>query len=279
MALKLMYITNRPEVAEIAEKYGVDRIFVDMEYIGKEQRQPGDTVKSYHTLDDVKKIKGAISTSELLVRVNPITEAKDGFFGSENEIEEVISAGADVIMLPMAKSVDEVRLFSQYVGGRARKMLLLETREAMENIDEILSLGIIDEVHIGLNDLHLSLGMRFMFELLADGTVEMLCRKIASYGIPYGFGGIARLGYGMLPSEYVIAEHYRLGSTAAILSRSFANVNKIEDTEEIDRLFCIEAAKIREYEKSLGEYTEADFEKNRLATIRIVGEICEKIGG
>ena len=95
----------------------------------------------------------------------------------------------------------------------------------------------------------------------------------------YGFGGIARLGYGMLPSEYVIAEHYRLGSTAAILSRSFANVNKIEDTEEIDRLFCIEAAKIREYEKSLGEYTEADFEKNRLATIRIVGEICEKIGG
>ena len=31
MALKLMYITNRPDVAKIAEDSGVDRIFVDME--------------------------------------------------------------------------------------------------------------------------------------------------------------------------------------------------------------------------------------------------------
>ena len=38
MSLKLMYITNRPEVAVIAEQYGVDRIFVDMEYIGKADR-------------------------------------------------------------------------------------------------------------------------------------------------------------------------------------------------------------------------------------------------
>ena len=34
MPLKLMYITNDPEVATIAEANGVDRIFVDMEYIG-----------------------------------------------------------------------------------------------------------------------------------------------------------------------------------------------------------------------------------------------------
>ena len=57
MAIKLMYITNRPEVANIAENAGVDRIFVDMEYIGKEKRQGGlDTVQSHHTVEDVKKI-------------------------------------------------------------------------------------------------------------------------------------------------------------------------------------------------------------------------------
>ena len=39
MALKLMYITNNPDVARIAEEAGVDRIFVDMEYIGKADRQ------------------------------------------------------------------------------------------------------------------------------------------------------------------------------------------------------------------------------------------------
>lgn len=35
MPLKLMYITNSEDVAHIAEEAGVDRIFVDMEYIGK----------------------------------------------------------------------------------------------------------------------------------------------------------------------------------------------------------------------------------------------------
>lgn len=38
MALKLMYITNSPQVAGIASDCGVDRIFVDMEYIGKLMR-------------------------------------------------------------------------------------------------------------------------------------------------------------------------------------------------------------------------------------------------
>ena len=47
MPLKLMYITNSEDVAHIAEEAGVDRIFVDMEYIGKTDRQGGmDTVQS-----------------------------------------------------------------------------------------------------------------------------------------------------------------------------------------------------------------------------------------
>ena len=51
-----MYITNRPEIAQIAESAGVDRIFVDMEYIGKEKRQNGlDTVMSRHSFEDIKK--------------------------------------------------------------------------------------------------------------------------------------------------------------------------------------------------------------------------------
>ena len=41
MALKLMYITNNPAVARIAEEAGVDRIFVDMEYIGKADAREG----------------------------------------------------------------------------------------------------------------------------------------------------------------------------------------------------------------------------------------------
>ena len=53
--MELMYITNRTDIASLAQDAGVDRIFVDMEYIGKELRQGGlDTVQSHHTIDDIK---------------------------------------------------------------------------------------------------------------------------------------------------------------------------------------------------------------------------------
>ena len=66
MALKLMYITNLPEVAKIAEEVGVDRIFVDLEYIGKNLRQGGmDTVQSKHTLEDVRRISESLKSAEL----------------------------------------------------------------------------------------------------------------------------------------------------------------------------------------------------------------------
>lgn len=52
--LKLMYITNDPAVARIAADAGVDRIFIDMEVLGKAERQGGmDTVQSHHVPEDI----------------------------------------------------------------------------------------------------------------------------------------------------------------------------------------------------------------------------------
>jgi citrate lyase beta subunit len=219
MALKLMYITNRPEIAQIAEQAMVDRIFVDLEYIGKEERQGGkDTVQSKHTIGDVQAIARVISSAELLVRVNPIHEATEAYTSSKEEIDAVIAAGADILMLPYFKTVTEVQTFLSLVDGRAKTMLLLETPEAVEILDDILMLSGIDFIHIGLNDLSLGYGMKFMFQLLSDGTVESLCNKIRSAGIPYGFGGIASLDGGMVPGRVILKEYYRLGSSCAILS-------------------------------------------------------------
>ncbi|WP_214834823.1 hypothetical protein [Exiguobacterium sp. E4787] len=39
MSLKLMYITNEPNIALLAEQNGVDWVFVDLELNGKEERQ------------------------------------------------------------------------------------------------------------------------------------------------------------------------------------------------------------------------------------------------
>lgn len=277
MPLKLMYITNRPDVAQIAQENGVDRVFVDMEYIGKDARQTGDTVKSHHTVDDVSGVGAVLDRSELLVRVNPITERSADFIGSQQEIDQVVEAGADIIMLPMAKTVREVEQFVRFVDGRAKTMLLLETAEATKGIEEMLRIGGIDQVHIGLNDLHLAYQKKFMFELLTDGTVERLCGTVRKFGLPYGFGGIARIGLGLLPSEYVIAEHYRLGSSAAILSRSFCNINQMQNLTEIKQVFAEGMQRIRQYESSLLRYTAEDFEANRRQTALLVEKISQKI--
>lgn len=278
MSLKLMYITNNPDVARIAEECGVDRIFVDMEYIGKASRQGGmDTVQSHHTVEDIRRVRPVVRKAELMVRVNPIHEATAEYGSSKEEIDAVIEAGADVIMLPYFKTVEEVKLFVELVGGRARTFPLVETPEAVAAIDKILKVPGIDEIHVGLNDLSLGLGRKFMFELLADGTIEALSKKFKAAGIPFGFGGIASLGRGMLPSEYVIREHYRLGSTATILSRSFCNVHKIQDMRLIRRIFTDGVAQIRDLEEECRQYPadSAYFTENAQIVAQKVRKICE----
>lgn len=275
MALKLMYITNNPTIAHIAEDAGVDRIFVDMEYIGKADRQGGmDTVQSHHTVEDIKAIRKVIKKADVMVRVNPIHNASAEYSSSETEINEAIEAGADIVMLPYFKTVEEVTEFIGYVHHRVRTLLLLETPEAVNSIDEILKIDGIDEIHIGLNDLSLGYRKKFMFELLADGTVEKLCLKFKLKGIPYGFGGIAAIGKGELPAEYIIKEHYRLGSTCAILSRSFCNAAKISDIEEIRSLFKNGVYAIREQERECEEHARY-FRENEHLVVDMVKNICK----
>ena len=257
MPLKLFYITNRPDIASIAENAGVDRIFVDMEYIGKAKRQGGmDTVQSHHTVQDVKNIRQCLTKAELQVRCNPVHDAASGYCSTEEEIDDIVAAGADVIMLPFFKTADEVRRFLDAVGGRCRTILLLETPEAAERIDAILGLKGVDEMFIGLNDLSLGYGQRFMFQLLADGTVERLALKIRQKGIPFGFGGIAAIGTGTLPAEAILKEHYRLGSSMVILSRSFCNCTKITDLDIIREKFTTGIRTLRSFEAEIAIHSE-----------------------
>ena len=271
MALTLMYITNDIEVALIAEKYGVERIWIDLETLGKEERQKGmNSVKSCHTVADVRRIAPYLTKSRLLVRVNPLYE------GSFKEIDEVINAGADLVMLPMWKTCEEVKTFISAVNGRAKTVLLLETKEAVECLESVLAVPGIDEIHIGLNDLHLSYGLTFMFELLSNGTVERICNKIKAKGILYGFGGIAKLRTGELPAEKIVLEHYRLGSTRAILSRSFCNTDIITDLSEIDQIFKKNIFELRQYETTVAENADEElFEKNRVDVAQGVRAIVE----
>ncbi|KGI86300.1 aldolase/citrate lyase family protein [Exiguobacterium sp. s16] len=273
MPLKLMYITNQPDIALLAEQNGVDWVFVDLELNGKEERQGHlDTVISRHAIRDVSRLRAVLKHAELLVRVNPI------FQGSRYEINEVINRGADVVMLPYYKTVDEVETFIELVDKRAKVCLLCETKEAVACMPDVLKLTGIDYIHIGLNDLHLSYGQSFLFEPLADGTIEAIVRQMQAAGIPYGFGGIARIGEGKLPAEKVIGEHVRLGSSLAILSRSFCNVGSIGKLDAKQaQMFQEGVWKIRVYEQQLEHATPEWLELNRLSLVSTVDAITAEI--
>ena len=259
MPLTLMYITNDAYIASIADDCGVDRIWIDLETLGKEERQRGlNSVKSHHALSDISKIKRILKNSNMLVRVNPIN------INSASEINAVLDNGADYVMLPMWKSLNEVETFLRCVDKRAKTVLLLETKDAVDCLEEVLACSGIDEIHIGLNDLHLSYGLTFMFELLKNGMVEELCEKIKKYNIPYGFGGIAKLGAGIIPAEKIIAEHYRIGSTRAILSRSFFSADDGFSHDEIRNVFSSCIKELRNFEQNVCGYDEKRLWDNKL---------------
>lgn len=275
MALQLMYITNKPAVAEIAEQAGVDWIFLDMEFIGKDARQGGlDTVQNHHTVKDVANIKVAVKKAKVLVRVNPIHDALPNYPSSKDEIDATIKAGADILMLPFFKTVGEVKQFISFVDGRAKTLLLMETVEAANLVDEILEVPGIDMIHLGLNDMHLELGMKFMFELLANGTVEKLGNKIKAKGIPFGFGGIATLDGGALPGSMVLKEHIRLGSNMVIVSRSFCNTDIVTDLNEVKHIFDTGISGLRALEKEASQADAAYLEENRKAVVAAVNKIA-----
>ncbi|MEQ6341933.1 MAG: HpcH/HpaI aldolase/citrate lyase family protein [Gammaproteobacteria bacterium] len=270
--IKLMLITNNPEMAQFAVESGVNRIFVDLEVLGKQERQGHlDTLISRHSIQDVQRVRLAIPGSELLVRLNPYNA------GTDQEIEAAISAGADLLMLPMFTRVQEVRDFCERVNGRAGVIPLVETLEAMATLPELVDVSGVAEVYIGLNDLHLCLGLDFMFELLANGMVESMAKIIKAANLPFGFGGIARVGEGLLSAEMILAEHMRLGSSSVILSRTFHRQSQEVSELQAHMDFKEEICKLREAEESFKQRTEEAAQRDQRAVVDIVAAIAQNI--
>ncbi|MBA3771751.1 MAG: aldolase [Ramlibacter sp.] len=237
--LELIQITNDPAFARRCDALAGFRLFVDLERLGKAERQAGrNTFISAHGLEDVSRIKRVLRRSPLMVRVNPLNDRTPA------EVEAVLSAGADQVMLPMFTGAAELQEFARAVGGRAPIVALLETALALDSLAEWTGTPGLAEVFVGLNDLHLSLGHRFMFEPLASGMVDRVAAAARQRGLRFGFGGIARPQEGMLPGRDVLAEHLRLGSGSVILSRTF---HRGEDSEA----FEAEVAMLRQAEEEL----------------------------
>lgn len=268
-----MILSDDAESAIMAQDAGIDRIFYDLEYIGKLERQHGrNTVKSNNNIDDIPLLRKVITSSELLVRTNPIHAY------SKEEIDKAINYGADILMLPMVMDQHDAEQYVKFIGGRAKVCIMIETAAAMARIDKILLVSGIDEVFIGLNDLHISMSLSFMFELLSDGIVEYIAEKCNKAGMPFGFGGIARIGEGELPSDNILGEHVRLGSSSVILSRTFkgiqgvdANARNINLKEEVN--------KVRDRMSEISLWSENQHIENRTKISDAVDKIVTRIQG
>ena len=265
--LKLMILCDDAESAIKAQNAGIDRVFFDMEYVGKADRQHGrNAVLSKNSIETIPSIRKVLDKSELLVRTNPI-----GAY-TEMEVNKSIAYGADILMLPMVMDQHDAETFVHFVNGRAKVCIMIETAAAMARLDKILAVPGVDELFIGLNDLHISMGLTFMFELLSDGLVEYIADKCNKVGMPFGFGGIARIGEGDLPSDNILGEHVRLGSSSVILSRTFkgivgvdANAHPIDLKEEVE--------KVRIRLEEINNWTENQHKENR----KIISEAVDKV--
>lgn len=261
--LELIQITNDPAFAQRCDALGGFRLFVDLERIGKAQRQAGrNTFISEHQLEDVGRVRAALRRSRLMVRVNPLHE------GTRAEVDAVLAQGADCVMLPMFDGAAALRAFSDLVAGRAPIVALLETAGALHSVEDWAGTPGLDEIYVGLNDLHASLGCRFMFEPLADGSVARVAEVARGRGLRFGFGGIARVEEGLLPGRDVLAEHLRLGSGAVILSRTFHR----DSTMDFER----EVAAMRQAERELARRTPAQVQADAQ---RIADRIRSIAGG
>ncbi len=268
--MKTILITNQVEIASYAQSSGVDIIMVDLEILGKRERQNNlDTFITDHKLSDLQVIRECLTESKMLVRINPINK------NSKKEIDSVIEHKPDYIMLPMFSLPSEVDYFLKCVNGRSKTILLFETVGSICNVEDILSINGLDLAYVGLNDLSLELKLDFLFELLSGGVVEYLSKKFKEHKINFGFGGISRIDSGTLDPKLILSEHVRIGSQYVILSRSFHNNSKnlFELKDKID--LKSEIKKIKDLYRLYSDSSSSSLEKNKFQLVSEVNRIIK----
>jgi hypothetical protein len=94
---------------------------------------------------------------------------------------------------------------------------------AVERLSEILAVQGVSEVVVGLNDLHMSLGLSHPFDVVVSGLMDTIAARVRDAGLRFGFGGLARFDDSTLPvpPDLVYAQYPRLNATSAWLARSF----------------------------------------------------------
>jgi len=231
--VELSLITNDVSMARAADNAGIDRVLVDLERLGKAERQRGRALfLSSHVMDDVERIRNAVSRARLMVRIDP------PHAGTAEQVGKVIAMGAQYVMLPWFERLRDASGFVRVVGKRARPVLLVENTGALEILPDLCVLPGVAEMHVGLNDLAVSFQRGSWFNMLLHPAVDAACATFREFGMPFGLGGIGSLSRTDLPinPESVLAEQVSQGATRGWLGRSFRDAGVANIPREVDKL-------------------------------------------
>jgi hypothetical protein len=212
-------LTDDPDCAEAADAAGIDRVGLDIEQLGKTDRQGPELGArlSCHRLEDLERLKGRVRKGRLFCRLDPPHE------GTRAQIEDALRNGARSLMLPFFHEVEQAEAFVEAIDGRAETLLLVETAPAAWRIDALARIGGVDEIMVGLNDLSMDCRMASRFELLISPLMAAMSEAVRGNGKRFAVGGLGRWTDTELPTppDLVYAQYPRLGAQGAWLARSF----------------------------------------------------------
>ncbi len=210
--LQFFLFSKDLDLALRAEKAGIDSIVLDWEMRGKAKRQKDHNLEM--NLDSPQDIRALSSNLKIpvSVRINSLWK------NTSTEVDAAIANGAKIIMLPMAKSLNDVKQFLSIVDGQAKTIVQIETPELVEQLEGFNGLDW-DIAYIGLNDLMVSYGRSSIWETFSDGTAERICGSLC--GRVYGFGGSTILGGGEpIINILILHEMVRLGASVTVMRRT-----------------------------------------------------------
>lgn len=211
--IDLLLFASDPALARRAETARIDGLIVDWEAKGKHERQRGHDMEiGVDTPDDLARVAAAVSLP-VTVRINALGPH------TAEEIDLALSRGARGVMLPMARSADEVAELLGLLRGRARTIIQIETQDLVEDLERVRPLAW-DAAYVGLHDLMLSRQAQSMWDAVMDGTVEHVFRSLA--GRIVGFAGVTMIGGGHpIRFSLILQELARLGARMSFLRRTF----------------------------------------------------------
>ena len=208
----LTLFSTKPGFIQSAVAAGVDEVIVDWEHVGKAERQrTADTEINQDTLTDLRGVR-ACTNARVICRINQFSP------GTRQEVEHAIAAGADEILLPMVRSVEDVQAVIDQAGARCGIGILIETNEAVQLVERLALLPL-SRAYVGLNDLAIERHQLNIFGSLLDGTLDFIRQP---FRVPFGFGGLTLPDSGFpIPCRLLIGEMARLNCSFSFLRRSF----------------------------------------------------------